>query len=210
MIVLACIIMFAWEISMPPEARAAWLYRFGTVPSRLLGTIAGVHPVAIGLELLRLLSGIFVHVDFPHLLGNMVFVLIFGLSAERLLGARRFLSLYLVCGAIANVTGALVYQGSDSVIVGSSGAVSAIVGAYITLFPSARLGLVIPLGLFMEWVRMPASVLIGIWILIQILFVLAGPASAALAWPVHLAGFLSGVGFALLSRPAIAKRLRNS
>lgn len=209
-IVVACVVMFVWEMSVNEAARTAWLYQFGTVPSRLLQTLASAHPAAIGIELGRLLSGIFVHVDFPHLLGNMVFVLIFGLSAERLMGARRFLALYLLCGAMANICGALVYQASGAVIVGSSGAVSAIVGAYITLFPNARLGLVIPLGLFMEWVRMPASVLIGIWVLIQVLFALAGPASAALAWPVHLAGFVSGVLFALLSRPAIAKRLRNS
>lgn len=209
-IVLACSLFFFWEVLLPEPARAASLYDFGTVPSRLTQAFTAGEPMPIARELLRLLSGIFVHVDFPHLLGNMVFVLIFGLSAERLLGSRRFLALYLICGALANLFGALVYQGSEAVIVGSSGAVSAIVGAYITLFPNARLGLVIPLGLFMEWVRMPASILIGIWVLIQVLFALAGPNLAAVAWPVHLAGFVSGVGFALLARPGIAKRLRNS
>lgn len=209
-IVLACLVMYGWGLGVPESARTAWLYQFGTVPSRLLASLASAEPAAIGIELLRLLSGIFVHVDFAHLLGNMVFVLIFGLSAERLMGARRFVVLYLTCGALANACGAIVYQASGSVIVGSSGAVSAIVGAYITLFPTARLGLVIPLGLFLEWVRMPASVLIGIWVLIQVLFAIAGPATAALAWPVHLAGFIAGVLFALASRPAIAKRLRNS
>lgn len=210
LIVLACVIVFAWEALLPANERSASLYEFGTVPTRIASAFVGGQAIPIVRELLRLLSGIFVHVDFPHLLGNMVFVLIFGLSAERLLGARRFLSLYLICGALANLCGALFYQGSEAVIVGSSGAVSAIVGAYITLFPNARLGLVIPLGLFMEWVRMPASILIGIWMLIQVLFALAGPNLAAVAWPVHLAGFISGVLFALLSRPAIAKRLRNS
>lgn len=209
-IVLACTFVFVWEALLPAAARSAYLYEFGTVPSRLASAFQAGQAWPIGRELLRLLSGIFVHVDFPHLLGNMVFVLIFGLSAERLLGSRRFLALYLICGALANLCGAFVYQGSEAVIVGSSGAVSAIVGAYITLFPNARLGLVIPLGLFMEWVRMPASILIGIWVLIQVLFALAGPNLAAVAWPVHLAGFVSGVLFALLSRPAIAKRLRNS
>lgn len=209
-IVLACTLVFGWEMLLPEAQRAASLYEFGTVPSRLAQAFSQTHLLPIGRELLRLLSGIFVHVDFPHLLGNMVFVLIFGLSAERLLGSRRFLALYLICGAFANLCGAFIYQGSEAVIVGSSGAVSAIVGAYITLFPNARLGLVIPLGLFMEWVRMPASILIGVWVLIQVLFALAGPNLAAVAWPVHLAGFVSGVVFALLARPGIAKRLRNS
>ena len=86
--------------------------------------------------------------------------------------------------------------------------VSAIVGAYLALFPRARLGLVIPLGLFLEFVRIPAPLLIGFWILLQVLFTFVGPAFGAVVWWTHIAGFLIGIIFALISRPAIARRLR--
>jgi membrane associated rhomboid family serine protease len=86
--------------------------------------------------------------------------------------------------------------------------VSAIVGAYFALFPRARLGLVLPLGLFLEFVRIPAPALIGFWILLQFLFTFVGPAYGAVAWWTHIAGFAVGILLALVSRPAIARRLR--
>jgi membrane associated rhomboid family serine protease len=206
-IVIACLVLSVIEVSGldPDRALASEL---GTVPARL---VASVHAEGHGwlVETRRLFTGLFLHADWPHLIGNMIFILIFGFASERLLGSLRFLALFLICGALANLIGAGIYSKLSSPIIGSSGAVSAIVGAYITLFPRARLGLVIPLGFYFEFVRMPASALIGIWILIQFLFVIVGPDSGALAWPVHVAGFVLGMGFAFLSRPAIARRLRS-
>ena len=135
--------------------------------------------------------------------------MIFGLPAERALGSARFLALFLVGGAIANLVGALTLASANEPIVGSSGGVSAVVGAYLALFPRARLGLVLPLGLFLEFVRIPAPLLIGFWILLQVLFTFVGPAFGAVVWWTHIAGFLIGILFALFARPAIARRLRS-
>ena len=82
------------------------------------------------------------------------------------------------------------------------------IGAYLALFPRARLGVVLPLGLFLEFVRAPASLLIGIWALLQVVFAYIGPAFGAVAWAAHIAGFGFGVLFALFVRAAIARRLR--
>jgi membrane associated rhomboid family serine protease len=112
-------------------------------------------------------------------------------------------------GALANLVGAFTLASANAPIVGSSGAVSAIVGAYFALFPRAKLGLVLPLGLFLEFVRIPAAVLIGFWILLQLLFTFVGPAFGAVAWWTHIAGFAIGILFALIARPAIARRLRH-
>ena len=206
-IVTACVVLSLIEVSGGDPTRAM-ATDFGTVPVRLVNSLQSGGSAWL-VELRRLFTGLFLHADWPHLLGNVVFVLIFGFASERLLGSLRFLSLFLVCGALANLVGAGIYSTLSVPIIGSSGAVSAIVGAYITLFPQARLGLVIPLGFYFEFVRMPASALIGLWILIQILFVIVGPDSGVLAWPVHVAGFVFGMLFAFLSRPAIARRLRN-
>ncbi len=192
--------------TMPEAERQAAVLRFGVVPADLL---RGEWD-ALGQECATLMSALLVHADWPHLIGNLAFLLIFGLPAERLLGSRRLLTLFFVGGMAANLGAALLAHGSERPIVGMSGAVSALVGAYIALFPRARLGLVLPLGLFFEFVRIPALTLIGFWILVQALFAWLAPDQGRVAWGAHLVGFAFGVAFALASRGAIARRLRNA
>lgn len=161
-------------------------------------------------SVLRLFSGLFLHADWLHLLGNLVFLLIFGLPAERTMGGWRFLLLFLLGGAFSNLAAVLAIGAPDRVVIGASGAVSSLIGAYLALFPGARLGVVLPLGLFLQFVRVPAFLLIGMWVLLQVGFAYSGPAFGAVAWPAHIAGFVFGVLFALLTRAAIARRLRRS
>jgi membrane associated rhomboid family serine protease len=158
---------------------------------------------------LRLLTALFLHANWAHLLGNLVFLLIFGLPAERAMGPWRFLLLFLVGGMVANLVAVLVIGAPHRLVIGASGAVSAVIGAYLALFPRARLGVVVPLGLFLEFVRAPASLLIGVWALLQIAFAFIGPAFGAVAWAAHIAGFGFGVLYALFVRAAIARRLRS-
>ena len=159
---------------------------------------------------LRLLTALFLHADWIHLLGNLVFLLIFGLPAERVMGPWRFLLLFLLGGAVANLAAVLAIAAPQRLVIGASGAVSAVIGAYLALFPRAKLGVVLPLGLFLEFVRAPASLLIGVWAVLQVVFAYIGPAFGAVAWAAHVAGFLFGVGFALWVRAAIARRLRKA
>lgn len=175
-----------------------------------LDSLAAWRQALIDGSVWRLFSALFLHADWIHLLGNLVFLLIFGLPAERVMGGWRFLVLFLLGGAVANLAAVLAIGAPDRVIIGASGAVSAVIGAYLALFPGARLGVVLPLGLFLEFVRVPASLLIGLWALLQVVFAYSGPTFGAVAWPAHIAGFLFGVVFALLTRAAIARRLRHS
>jgi len=207
-IIASCAVISLWLASLPADDRLEWIRQWGTVPSKLFDSQAPMLQQVSELRVLRLLTALFIHADWLHLAGNLLFLMIFGLPAERALGSWRFLALFLAGGAIANLVGALTLASANEPIVGSSGGVSAIVGAYLALFPRARLGLVIPLGLFLEFVRIPAPLLIGFWILLQVLFTFVGPAFGAVVWWTHIAGFLIGIAFALLSRPAIARRLR--
>lgn len=193
----------------PEAARYDVLLRWGTVPSQIFAKVLQNYEDFRAARPETLITALFMHADWLHLIGNVLFLLVFGLSAERALGSWRFLTLFLVCGGVANLVGALTLGSSNAPIVGASGAVSAIVGAYLALFPRARLGIVLPLGLFLEFVRMPAALLIAFWALLQVIFSFVGPAFGAVAWWVHIAGFLTGIVFALLSRGAIARRQRN-
>jgi membrane associated rhomboid family serine protease len=208
LIVSLCVLAFLWLASASESVRVAFLREWGTIPAKLFDTSAPWLQQLTELRPLRLVTALFIHADWLHLTGNLLFLMIFGLSSERSLGSRRFLSLFLIGGACANLVGALTLATTNAPIVGSSGAVSAIVGAYFALFPRARLGLVLPLGLFLEFVRIPAPLLIGFWAALQLLFTFVGPAFGAVVWWTHIAGFLIGVLFARASRGAIARRLR--
>lgn len=157
---------------------------------------------------LRLVSALFLHADWAHLLGNLVFLLIFGLPAEKTMGSGRLLLVFLAGGAVANLATAIAIGAPDRLILGASGAVSALIGAYLALFPAAKLGVVVPLGLYLQFVRVPAPLLIGVWAGLQVLFSVIGPAFGAVAWTAHLAGFAFGGAFALASRAGIARRMR--
>ncbi len=208
LIVALCMFAFLWLSSTPADERLVLLRQWGTVPAKLFESSASWGRPIIELRGVNLLTALFFHADWQHLIGNLLFLMIFGLAAERALGSWRFLALFVFGGACANLVGAFTLATANAPIIGSSGAVSAIVGAYLALFPRARLGLVLPLGLFLEFVKIPAPLLIGFWILLQLLFTFVGPAFGAVVWWTHIAGFVIGVIFALVSRQAIVRRLR--
>ena len=208
-LVCLCVLCFLWLAAMPSSQRLAALLEWGTVPARIFDAHAPIWPQLTDPSLLRLFTALFVHGSWLHLLGNMLFLVIFGLPGERALGSLRFLLLFVLGGIVANLIGAASLAGVHLPIIGCSGAVSAVVGTYVALFPRERLGLVLPLGLYLEFVRVPAFLLIGIWVLLQLLFSYAGPSYGAYVWWAHIGGFLFGLLFALFSREAIARRLRH-
>lgn len=208
-ILAACVALFLWLGLMPDPARWQFMREWGTVPTRLFDANAPVLQQLVELRWLRLVTALFIHAGWLHLVGNLLFLVIFGVPAERALGPWRFLLLFLLGGALANLAEAGILANASTPIVGSSGAVSAIIGAYLGLFPRARLGLVLPLGMFLEFVRIPAPLLIGFWALLQVAFTFVGPAFGPVAWWAHIAGFATGLLFALVSKPAIARRLRS-
>lgn len=208
LLVSLCVLTFLGLAAMPSPQRVSLLLQWGTVPANIFDAHEPILAQLRDPALLRLLTALFIHVAWLHLLSNLLFLVIFGLPAERSLGSLRFLLLFLLGGIVANLFGALSLAGVGRPIIGCSGAVSAVLGTYVALFPRARLGLVLPLGLYLEFVRVPAFLLIGIWVLLQLLFSYAGPSYGAVVWWTHIAGFLFGVVFALFSREAIARRLR--
>ncbi|MFT3763700.1 MAG: rhomboid family intramembrane serine protease [Pseudoxanthomonas sp.] len=198
------VLSFLWGTAQP---QASLLRDWGALSGGLGDLQAWRNGLRDG-SVLRLFTATFLHADWAHLLGNLVFLVVFGLPAERAMGPWRFLALFLLGGAVSNLAAGLYIGAPDRVIIGASGAVSAVIGAYLALFPGAKLGVVLPLGLFLEFVKAPAFLLIGAWAALQVLFAYIGPAFGAVAWSAHIAGFVFGVAFALFVRRAIARRLR--
>lgn len=196
LLALACASVTLWQATLPPEAHAEVLRRWGAVPAAFFGqgNLGGWQPAG------TLVTALFVHADPAHLLGNLAYLLLFGFAVERALGSARFLLLYLACGALANLAAAWqLGGGAVSPVIGSSGAVSAVIGAYLTLFPRASMGILLPLGLFIQFVHVPVLLVIGSWVTLQLLYTWMGPAFGAVAWWAHVAGFLAGL---LVTLPA--------
>ncbi len=196
---------FIWIALLPDDA--AWratLLRWGT----LSGSVTEWRAALNDERLLTLISALFIHLGPVHLIGNLLFLFIFGLPAERSLGAWRFLLLFLAGGALANLAAALLMGTPARAIIGASGGVSAVIGAYLALFPNARLGVVVPLGVWLEFIKVPAALLIGLWAVLQLIFTFVGPSFGAVAWWAHLAGFVVGLLYAMAMKPMLTRRTR--
>jgi membrane associated rhomboid family serine protease len=190
--------------SLPPAERAARMIAWGAVPGELFEPGEPL-PARLRDDLPRLFTALFVHEDAWHLSGNLLFLVLFGFAAEHSLGSLRFLSLFLLSGAGSVLAAAWLAPSSHQVVIGSSGAVSAVLGAYLWLFPRARLGLILPLGLYFETIRVSAAWLFGFWAALQLIFTLFGPGLGKVAWSAHGAGFAAGILFAVLHRSALRR-----
>ena len=135
----------------------------------------------------------FLHAGFLHLAGNMLYLWIFGNNIEDILRKFRFILFYLVCGTIAALGHVATDFNSVIPMVGASGAVSGILGAYLVLFPFARIKTLVFLFIFVTIIRVPALFLLGLWVLIQVGNAMAQSGGAGVAWFAHIVGFLAGM-----------------
>ncbi len=188
------------------DAATDFIYAYAVIPFRFLELFPR-DPV----ELLTPVFAMFLHGGWLHILGNMLYLYIFGDNVEDMLGRGRFLAFYLVCGAISFVVQIAFASRSMVPNVGASGAIAGVLGAYFILFPRARVLTLIPLFVFFPLVEIPAYFFLGIWFLIQFLSGAAalGRSSAlsgGVAWWAHIGGFLAGIVLLKILLPANAAR----
>jgi len=147
-----------------------------------------------------LFTALFVHGGWLHLLFNMLYLWIFGNNVEDAMTRPRFVGFYVVCGLVATTAQVLVAPGSDVPIIGASGAIAGVLGAYLVLFPRARVLTVVPLLIVFPVFEVPAWVLLAIWFVVQAVSGLQslGSGEAGVAFFAHLGGFVAGMGLALL------------
>lgn len=185
---------------VPDATGGGWIDFWGFKPSRISQLLSGHPGLGETVGLVGLVSALFAHSTWLHLAGNVAYLWVFGIPVERALGHLRFVALFLLLGALANLFVALRIPELDRTIIGASGGVSAIIGVYLGLFPTRRIGLWLPLGLFLQFARIPALLVIGSWFTLQVLYTVFGPMSDAVAWRTHVAGFVAGVLVALVIR----------
>lgn len=214
--VLAFMYQFSLEMGGDPaSARAAqaFVLEFGAVPCRLTGACAS--PSDFPNPLVTILTSMFLHGGLFHIGGNMLYLWIFGDNVEDTLGHARFLVFYLLSGLAAALAQTAMAPRSAVPMIGASGAVSGVLGAYLILFPYASILTLITFGFFIRFVQVPAVIVLGFWVVVQVLngfITFSGAAGGTgdiggVAWFAHIGGFLGGMALLFLLRPRRTARL---
>jgi len=190
-IIISNILIFLLEIISPPGMEKT-VYAYGAVPQYILTfeKFQPIHPA------LTVFTAMFMHGGVFHLGGNMLYLWIFGNNIEDKLGHLRFIIFYIFCGITAAYSHALIDPHSLTPMIGASGAISGILGAYLLLFPRTGVYTLIFLGFFVQVVKIPALIVIGFWAIVQFINGLVSTGlvkQGGVAWFAHIGGFLTGL-----------------
>jgi membrane associated rhomboid family serine protease len=190
-IIISNILIFLLEIISPPGMEKT-VYAYGAVPQYILTfeKFQPIHPAV------TVFTAMFMHGGVFHLGGNMLYLWIFGNNIEDKLGHLRFIIFYIFCGITAAYSHALIDPHSLTPMIGASGAISGILGAYLLLFPRAGVYTLIFLGFFVQVVKIPALIVIGFWAIVQFINGLVSTGlvkQGGVAWFAHIGGFLIGL-----------------
>ena len=188
------IIVFLWELIQGPRLEEA-LFLFGLVPIRYSDPELATHFTTFQ-QFLPFLTTMFLHGGFFHILGNMWFLYIFGDNIEDRLGHIRYLIFYIFCGVAAGLVHLLTNWNSKIPTIGASGAISGVMGAYLLLYPRARILTLIPIFFFFQFVELPAFIFLGYWLFLQLFSASLTPSNVGgVAFWAHIGGFISGLIF---------------
>ncbi len=184
------VLVFLFQFSLDPETLNAFIYTYGSLPSE----------ISQGVDLYTLITCMFLHGGWMHLIGNMMFLWVFGDNIEATIGNAAFLFFYLAGGIAASAAHILIDPTSSIPTVGASGAISAILGGYLIMFPRSRVKMLVVY--FFRTFTLPAIFFLGFWIAQQLIsgFMSLGSDGAGVAWWAHIGGFFFGVAAGLFFR----------
>jgi membrane associated rhomboid family serine protease len=193
-LILINVLIFGYQVSLANFQFAEWIGHWGLVPKELIN-----NPKK---EAIALISSQFLHGNIFHLVGNMWFLYLFGNNIEDQLGHWKFLGFYLICGIVAALAQVATAPTSIVPMVGASGAISGIMGAYLVRFPRARILSLVFLGIFITAIPIPSAIFLGLWIAGQTVYAaMANPNLPGVAYLAHIGGFVIGaIAMFLLSK----------
>jgi membrane associated rhomboid family serine protease len=207
-IMAANVIVFLFEVLLPPPQRDVLMFQFGFLPAKVTALLSGVHqisthgvvlPVTSDTAFVPVFTSMFLHASWLHLIFNMWALWIFGDNIEDYLGHFRYLIFYFLSGTGAAALHYVLNAGSGIPSVGASGAIAGVMGAYLVLYPSARVLTLVPIG-FIFFIHLPAWLVLGYWFVAQFLsgaataIAYSNQTSGGVAFWAHVGGFLSGIG----------------
>lgn len=193
-LIAACALVFLWQQSLGPRAQSDIAFAYGMVPAVLFG--GGALPPQLQLvpPWATLFTSMFLHGGWLHLLGNMLYLWLFGRGVESALGAPRYLVFYLLCGVAAALTQALTDPAAEVPMIGASGAIAGTLGAYLVLHPRGNVVVFVWIFIFVRLIAVPAVIVLGVWFLMQLLSALSTAAGEpGVAFWAHVGGFVLGM-----------------
>ena len=192
-IIAICVAVFLLQISSPGYTTGNLFYSYGVVPASLLGIEALPSDLEKIDPYLTIITSMFMHGGWMHLIGNMLYMWIFADNIEDDLGKTKFIIFYLAAGAAAALTQVYLNVNSTVPMVGASGAISGVLGAYLIRYPRNKVLVLIPLGIFTQLLKIPALFVLGFWFILQ--FVSSAGSSSeggGVAYGAHIGGFVFG------------------
>ncbi|MCE2509563.1 MAG: rhomboid family intramembrane serine protease [Alphaproteobacteria bacterium] len=189
-----CVLVFLWQIGQPAEQQERIFYALGLIPAVLFGHAELPPELVTVSSSMTVLTSMFLHGGFLHLAGNMLYLWIFGNNVEDAMGHGRFVAFYVLCGIAAALTQGMLNPESTVPMVGASGAIGGVLGAYLLLHPRAIIWIVVPIFFYLHVMRVPAFVMLGLWFLMQFLSTAMMEGSGGgVAYGAHVGGFVAGM-----------------
>jgi membrane associated rhomboid family serine protease len=206
-LIALCVLGFVVQRMLSPRSAEALVYSLGLIPAVLLGHRELEEGLRIVPAPVTLLTSMFLHAGILHLAGTILYLWIFGDNVEDRMGHGRFIVFYLLCGLAAALAQALPNPESVVPMIGASGAISGVLGAYLRLFPRASVLVIVPIFIIPYALRLPALFVLGLWFVAQLVSSLLAGSAGGVAFRAHLGGFLAGV---LLVRLFERRTFRNA
>jgi len=193
-LIVACALVFLWQISLDGYGQQHAVFALGAIPAVLFDKAHLPAELVLVPAWATAFTSMFMHGGWMHLIGNMLYLWIFGNNVEDSMGHVRFTFFYLVCGLLALVAHAAPNATSQVPLIGASGAVSGVLGAYLLLYPHARVLVVIPFGFLLHSMRVRAVWVLGGWFVLQLInsVAMGSGGGGGVAWSAHVGGFLAG------------------
>ena len=189
-----CVLAYLWQMTLGPRGGEAVIYSLGVIPAVLLHKVQLNPELAVIPTQATIFTSMFLHGGFMHLAGNMLYLWIFGNNIEDALGKFRFFLFYFICGTAAVFGQVLQDPSSQIPMIGASGAISGVLGAYLLLYPHARVLVLVPIWFYVEMIRLPAAWVLGFWFVLQLISsALSHSAGGGVAFYAHISGFITGM-----------------
>ncbi len=189
------VMVFFYQLSLEPRNSEAFVYQFGAIPAVIAGGRKLPAGIAVVPPFMSIFTSMFLHGGWMHLIGNMWFLWIFGNNIEEAMGGLRYLVFYVICGFLASGAHILFNIGSAIPSIGASGAIAGVLGAYLLIYPRARVLTLIFLFFFARMLWIPAGFILAIWFLIQLWSgaISGNQPGGGVAFWAHVGGFVAGV-----------------
>lgn len=200
-LIIASVVVFLYELGLDQRGLQEFVMKYGAIPAKILATGGRIDTV------ISMFTAMFIHGGWLHLIGNMLFLWVFGDNVEDRLGSVRYFLFYLATGLAGFLAQMAANPFSASPMIGASGAIAGVLGAYIFMFPKSKIITLVPIFVFFTFIEVPAFIFLAIWFGLQLLNGVAsiGTQGNLVAWWAHIGGFLTGLVGVVMMRSGMVR-----